>query len=514
MKRVAAVASALAAVTMLATAALFTFGGVSLVSTSGISMEPSFVAGDLAILRAASDYSVGDVATYHSDDLKTVVMHRIVEVDDGAYTFRGDNNDWLDPERPTRDQILGKLAFRVPQGGVWMDRATSFEAVGALAFLLLTAGGTTATLTRRQRRKNHSTVKTTPVPARLHGLSPALRTTAAAVAAVAVLAAVSVAVTWSTPLTSETAVAPAPATKSTVTFGYSATVDPSPVYDETVVTQPQPIFRNLSEVVDVSFVYDTEAPVDAGTVRASAELSAANGWTSSVPLMSPTDFEGARYEGKVRLLLSQLQARANAAARIIGEPAGDVTVVVMSEFTSGDESAFRAELPFNLTKTALRLAGEEPELTVSQSAPAPMAETELAPTTLSGMGLSVPVAEARWATLVLLAMALTGAVVVLALMRRERRRPESRLIQARHAQVLLAVEPMVLPTGRPVVEVSQIQTLIRLAERYGLFVMHWDRGDVHTYVVFDDATTYRYRSGAMAAPSEAVTSETPAATSV
>ena len=32
-------------------------------------------------------------------------------------------------------------------------------------------------------------------------------------------------------------------------------------------------------------------------------------------------------------------------------------------------------------------------------------------------------------------------------------------------------------------------------ERYGLFVMYWRRSGVDTFVVHDDATTFRYRPG-------------------
>jgi len=38
-------------------------------------------------------------------------------------------------------------------------------------------------------------------------------------------------------------------------------------------------------------------------------------------------------------------------------------------------------------------------------------------------------------------------------------------------------------------------TLAKLAERYQLLVLHWSRSDVETFVVQDQATTYRYRTG-------------------
>src|SRR3954469_17100440 len=70
-------------------------GGTTYVSTHGISMEPRFHTGDLAILRSAPSYAVGDVVAYRSVSLKTVVMHRIVDMDGDRFVIQGDNNDWL-----------------------------------------------------------------------------------------------------------------------------------------------------------------------------------------------------------------------------------------------------------------------------------------------------------------------------------------------------------------------------------------------------------------------------------
>src|SRR4051794_12867730 len=99
--------SALAAL-VLATVWLFwpsTLGGATTyLTTHGISMEPRFHTGDLAVLGAADGYSVGDVVAYHSDSLNTVVMHRVVSGDAAGFTTKGDNNGWLDPDHPTEDQ--------------------------------------------------------------------------------------------------------------------------------------------------------------------------------------------------------------------------------------------------------------------------------------------------------------------------------------------------------------------------------------------------------------------------
>src|SRR5438874_797910 len=97
-------------------------GHFGYVTTHGISMQPRFHTGDLAVVRPAAHYSVGDIAAYHNRMLHTVVLHRIVAINDGRYTFKGDNNTWLDVERPVGDQLIGRLALRVPQGGAWLHR--------------------------------------------------------------------------------------------------------------------------------------------------------------------------------------------------------------------------------------------------------------------------------------------------------------------------------------------------------------------------------------------------------
>jgi len=61
---------------------------------------------------------------------------------------------------------------------------------------------------------------------------------------------------------------------------------------------------------------------------------------------------------------------------------------------------------------------------------------------------------------------------------------------------------MPAPQGRPVIDVTTFSTLAKLAERYGLLVLHWSRSGVETFVVQDENITYRYRPGTEPAPAE------------
>src|SRR5215210_4036826 len=99
-------------------------GSTTYVSTYGTSMEPRFSTGDLAVLRPAGSYEVGDVVAYRSEGLDTTVLHRIVERDGDRFVTQGDNNDFLDEDTPTADDVLGSLWFRVPQGGTALAALT------------------------------------------------------------------------------------------------------------------------------------------------------------------------------------------------------------------------------------------------------------------------------------------------------------------------------------------------------------------------------------------------------
>src|SRR5687768_1372353 len=117
-------------------------GGTTYVITHGVSMEPGFHTGDLALLRPSGGYEIGDVVAYDSPSLDTIVMHRIVGEANGRFVLQGDNNDWLDGDEPTPDELLGELVVRIPRGGIALDAISS---PGALVFLvggLLTVFGT------------------------------------------------------------------------------------------------------------------------------------------------------------------------------------------------------------------------------------------------------------------------------------------------------------------------------------------------------------------------------------
>ena len=75
------------------------------------SMKPEFKAGDIAITYKTDfdKLEVGDVITYLDDN--KIIIHRIVEINDGFIKTKGDNNSTEDKVLIDRQNYLGKLIY-------------------------------------------------------------------------------------------------------------------------------------------------------------------------------------------------------------------------------------------------------------------------------------------------------------------------------------------------------------------------------------------------------------------
>src|SRR4051812_46131156 len=89
-------------------------GRTDYVVTSGVSMEPRFHTGDLALVRKEATYSVGDIVAYHSPTLGLVVLHRIHSGDAAGVPPQGDNNTSLAPPTGPADEGAGEPLEGVP----------------------------------------------------------------------------------------------------------------------------------------------------------------------------------------------------------------------------------------------------------------------------------------------------------------------------------------------------------------------------------------------------------------
>lgn len=480
----ASAASALAVLGILLAAILLGSGQAAFVNTYGVSMNPLYHQGDLVVVSRAESYSAGDIAAYHLVSGE-VALHRIIAGDANGFTLKGDNNESVDVDHPAAVALIGKAVLHIPHGGKVLQTLTTPPVLGLAAFALLAGAAPSLNRSRRRRAARKETMSSSAASQKtrhtVRAMFEAPFTPWIATATALGVVAMGLGIwAWTGP-----ADVPARAgTEAHLDFSYSAAVPRTPAYDDTTVRSPDPVFRQVADNMEVHYTYQGPA----ATIAPVAELSTPGGWHTTVPLGDPTEVSTGTYRGTVKLDVAALEERAARAAKVTGLPASPLAIMVVPAVT-GDGQDFRPAL--ELSVTPLQVSLVDP---AALSLAADKLETA-APRALTLGTWQLSAGTARVIAPVLLLLALAALMVIAANARRRPSRSEAENIRRRWPSLVIPVQPVPSVTGRPVIDVVDFPTLAKLAERYGLLVLHWTRSGIETFIVQDDNTTYRYRSG-------------------
>jgi signal peptidase I len=479
----------------------FTSHRLSYVVTHGVSMQPLYHDGDLVFVAKADSYEIGQIAAYHGGAGGRVeVLHRIIGGDpETGFILKGDNKQSTDVDRPTADQLIGRAVLHVPHGGVVLRPMLSPTGLGMIGFLFASGGAVAAKSRRdvpRGRRKKKvkgmsggggSWATAAVVFKAVKRLHPALRALAIITALFTATGFALGLLGWMKPTTE--AVAYPGQSGESMTFSYSADVIRSAAYDGTTVYSPDPIFRRLANLVDLNVNY-TGTP---GRIQVNARMSAQNGWHTTLQLSQQQQFTSGSFAGKVQLDLNALEGRARAAGEAIGADMGAVIIAITAQVEHDDGATFEPQISLNLAPLQLTLTGGAEVLVVKQSSTA--AGVSLQARQIGAFGYDiVTAADARKYAAYLLLTAIIGAVIVaMSALRHVPLRTRVQ-IQRRYPHLLVPVEPMASPPGKPVVVVDTFPALVKLAEKYGQMILTWTRPDgADDFVVRDEGILYRYR---------------------
>jgi signal peptidase I len=471
-------------------------GGTTYLATHGNSMEPGFQAGDLAILRTADRYAVGDVVAYRSHSMNTVVMHRVVSADVTGFVTQGDNNDWLDQDKPSQDEILGRLFLRIPRGGIALDAITSPGAVVFVVCGLLAVFGNA----HHPRARRHLRAARRRVAHRTSALSMPTRSLARQAAlgagAVALVALVGGGVLLVLPST-QTDTRTLQVTQQGQ-FSYTGAAERGTTYPSGVIQTGDTVWTRLARQVTVSFTNIVMGPDLAelhGTVRLDVSVTAADGWTAVVTQGPVAPIESGTGTATVTLEPAAAAALLSRHYAEIGGVGGgsSLTVTPVVEMTGLAEGRrFTADspagLPFTLDAASLRPTGD------AETALAPIAKTDVAieevvPRSIPVLDLQVPIDVARLVAFGIFAV----AVLVLAAgawIGRTRRGDAADQFLVRHADRILPVAAF--SPGPTVFDVADAESLHRVAERFDTVVLHHAADDEDVFVVRDADATYRF----------------------
>lgn len=85
-------------------------GKYSVLKVLSGSMEPDILVGDIIIIEKCQSYEVNDIVTFNVEN-QYLVTHRIIEIQENNYVTKGDNNNTIDSEKVTLENIDGKVIY-------------------------------------------------------------------------------------------------------------------------------------------------------------------------------------------------------------------------------------------------------------------------------------------------------------------------------------------------------------------------------------------------------------------
>jgi signal peptidase I len=503
-------------------------GSATYVVTHGISMEPRFHTGDLAIVRSQSSYHVGEIVAYQSKDLHTIVLHRIIGREGDRYIFKGDNNNFVDPEHPLASQLMGALWIHIPGAGVRLQSIRSPALMGGLIFvgiLLLTGGAFTQRRRRRhrQQRASRSVIDSPPQLPQRPG-DPVVAVLAIGLLALLPFLALAV-IGFTRPLTTSRQVnIPY---KQSGRLSYSAAEAPAPAYPTGRASTGEPLFTNVLHAVAVRFDYRFESAAKhalAGKASLSARITSTSGWHTTFALGAPTRFHGdhALVAGTLDLgSVVALIKSVETTTKVRGTDAFTITPRVIAYGSVGHaplKATFAPEVKFAIVEGEIKpgAPGESSGATVSagtgsssssgSSAPnqfAPSSSGSVTgnqnePTSLSLGILRPSVATVRAVALGAIAIIVGLLLTTLVLLRSKvagfapRQRDEKASILARYGDLIVPVARVWPLPGVPVIDVADMDALARIAEHYDRSILYEVSEEGHAFWVADESGQFRF----------------------
>jgi hypothetical protein len=282
------------------------------------------------------------------------------------------------------------------------------------------------------------------------------------------------------------------------TFSYTGAAEPGTTYPNGVISTGDPVYTKLTDGLTVSFQDTVSGPgVESlvGTVWLDLSVATPDGWTAPLGRGPAGSFQNGSATASAVVDPATATAFLNQHFAEIGSNSGGATLVVtptvaMTGAVEGRPFTARPlpGLKFTMDPTALRLAGDAAAALVP-TATTPVVVQDVAPRHFTVLSVSVPIGAARLAAGAVLAVALV-VLVAGAWIGRPRRGDVADDFLVRHAARILPVAAFT--PGQTVVDVSDAESLHRVAERLDGLVLHHAGPDGQVLAVQDSDTTYRY----------------------
>jgi signal peptidase I len=467
-------------------------GQASYAMINGISMEPNYHTGDLVIVRKEQTYQVGDVIAYQDALLKAHIIHRIIGIEQEQFILKGDNNSWIDPYKPTHDEIVGKQWIYVPKAGkamLWLRTPIN------LSFTVVLLGGVLM-----------SSMFTKPAQDQKGKKRPVLRSSSSLEGAFYVLGFF---VLGFLGLAIFAFMRPTTRTADNITYQqdgnyfYSA-AGTLGIYDTDTVRTGEPVFPKLTCFLNVGFIYNVLGnqlqDISGSNQMVARIMDVQSGWQRTIPMSASSTFSGNSFFSMTTLDLCQVESMVTLVETETGLRAGTYTIeivtnVLISANASGQvvTDSFDPVLAFRFDKAHLYLADGNAEVDAMHIMKQGLvSSSNYEANTLPILGWEPTISFLRVFALVGLGLALGGLGAMGWSVFNMARQSEDALIRLRYGPLLMDVYERSLDVTLPVIDVTSIDDLAKLAERQNAMILHMTLNFLHYYMVQGNGAIYRY----------------------
>lgn len=496
-------------------------GLASYVVVIGKSMEPRYHVGDLVIAHQQDTYQVGDAVVYRNEQLASFIFHRIITEDNERYTLQGDNNSWVDTYQPAKTEILGKLWLYVPRGGAAIKSFRNPYMMAAFAaifgaFLVNNmfdkkSRGNKSMNTKsvrawialiQQNIRNWLVQNSVPQAQRPSSFDPGsiLETSFFTLGLILLSSLIIGIISFSRPTSrsSQDSIQ----YQHLGIFSYLAAA-PQGVYDSNTIISGDPIFPRLTCTVDVSLQYTLIAP-DAKEITGTYQLTAlvreqTSGWQREIPLQEEIAFSGTAFGTTASLDLCKAESLIQSMETETDFHPGVYMLSVTPKVNMNGQVAgqamagsFDSGLTFVYDRIHFYLLQDENlESPLSITKAETMSDEHREINTIAFLGAELPVPALRWAAVIGLIASLGGFLCLGLKLQEISQTDQEKFYRVKYDSVLVDVQTTD-SFGTDHIDVTSMDALAKLAERFGTMILHAAQGNVHRYYVQSGETTYRF----------------------
>lgn len=496
-------------------------GMASYIIVIGQSMEPKFHKGDLVIVHKEPRYEVGDVIVYQNKILKSFVFHRIISQQLGHYTLKGDNNSWVDTYKPSHKEAIGKLWLHIPRGGTAIQKIRSPFLMALIAGAL---GAVLATSLLSNKAKGNkpmnnkairewvtsitqnvqswlTTNKSRPDESLNFNKGEIWEGSFFVLGLVALSSLILGIIAFSRPASRTTQ--DDISYEHLGVFSYSASA-PMGLYDSDTLKSGDPIFTKLTCSVDVNFQYTLvagQAKNIVGTYQLTAMISEqVSGWQRIVPLQEETAFSGTAFGSTTKLDLCKMESLAQSMQERTSSHAGSYALVVTPNIKlNGElsgrvlESTFDPSLTFRYDHTRFYLVRDgEPGNPLMVTETGILSEKYQEANTIILLGREIAVPTLRLIALFGFIGSLSGLILLGLIFQHLSRHDQENFFHVKYNSMMINVQNVDSIPSAGMIDVTAMEDLARLAERFGTMIWHGEQNELHTYYVQAGGTTYRF----------------------